>query len=105
MSVPLASLLAATKVTHSTADPQMPGRSRCCAVAQSGERHALFCSPRRQGGRGSIYRAGRRKGGDCDRLRKLPWRPARNLFILVPDARAAMADMAAAFYGRPADAA
>jgi UDP-N-acetylmuramoyl-L-alanyl-D-glutamate--2,6-diaminopimelate ligase len=103
MSVPLSQLLAATTVTLSDADPQL----RVAALSYDSRRcqpGSLFFALRGAKDDGSKFVAQAVNQGAIAIVSDAALTACAHPFIQVPDARVAMADMAAAFYSRPADA-
>lgn len=102
MSVPLSELLAATVVTDSDADPQLRIES-LCYDSRSCKPGALFFALRGAKDDGSRFVAQAAQQGAVAIVSDAALSACALPFIQVRDARAAMADMASAFYGRPAD--
>lgn len=103
MSVPLATLLAATKVTHTTADPQTRVASLCCDSRKAEAGSLFFALPGAKAD-GAKFVAQAAEKGAIAIVSQAALEACAQPIVTVPDARAALADMAAAFYGRPADA-
>lgn len=102
MSVPLSDLLAATAVTDHDADPQLRVESLCYDSRQC-RPGALFFALRGAKDDGSKFVAQAAQQGAVAIVSDAALSACALPFIQVPNARAAMAEMAAAFYGRPAD--
>ena len=103
VSESLLKLLDATEVIESNADPQTRIESLCYDSRQAEPRRAVLRLARSTD---SMAPSLSRRPLKKERSRSspmLPYRPARTFLIRVPDARAAMADIATAFYGHPAD--
>jgi UDP-N-acetylmuramoyl-L-alanyl-D-glutamate--2,6-diaminopimelate ligase len=102
MSVPLSELLAATAVTDHDADPQLRVESLCYDSRQC-RPGALFFALRGAKEDGSKFVAQAAQQGAVAIVSDAALSACALPFIQVPNARVAMAEMAAAFYGRPAD--
>jgi UDP-N-acetylmuramoyl-L-alanyl-D-glutamate--2,6-diaminopimelate ligase len=102
MSVPLSELLAATAVTDSDADPQLRVESLCYDSRQC-HPGALFFALRGAKEDGTKFVAQAVEKGAVAIVSDAALTACALPFIQVPDARAAMAEMAAAFYGHPAN--
>jgi UDP-N-acetylmuramoyl-L-alanyl-D-glutamate--2,6-diaminopimelate ligase len=103
MSVPLSELLAATAVTDHNADPQLRVESLCYDSRQC-RPGALFFALRGAKEDGTKFVAQAAQQGAVAIVSDAALSACALPFIQVPNARAAMAEMAAAFYGRPSDA-
>lgn len=102
MSLPLSDLLAATAVTDHDADPQLRVESLCYDSRQC-RPGALFFALRGAKEDGSKFVAQAAQQGAVAIVSDAALSACAIPFIQVPNARVAMAEMAAAFYGRPAD--
>ena len=102
MSVPLSQLLAATAIAHSEVDPNLPVKS-LCYDSRKCEPGALFFALRGAKDDGSHYVAQATELGAIAIVSDAASVSCALPLIQVGNARAAMADMAAAFAGRPAD--
>jgi len=100
MSAPLASLLAATAVTETNADPQTRVES-LCYDSRRAEKGSLFFALRGAKSDGGKFVAQAADRGAIAIVSDAAQTACAPPLIRVPDARAAMADMAAEFYGRP----
>lgn len=101
MSAPLSQLLAATTVSHHLADPGLIVESLAYDSRQV-KPGALFFALRGVKDDGSRFIAQAVEMGAIAAVSDAATAACALPLIQVPDARAAMADMAAAFYGRPA---
>ncbi len=101
MSVPLATLLAATTVTASNTDPQTRVESLCCDSRKAAP-GALFFALRGAKTDGTQFAAQAAELGATAIVSDAALGACARPCIQVPDARAAMADMACAFFGHPA---
>ncbi|HEY5705347.1 MAG TPA: UDP-N-acetylmuramoyl-L-alanyl-D-glutamate--2,6-diaminopimelate ligase [Terrimicrobiaceae bacterium] len=102
MSESLLKLLDATEVTESNADPQTWIETLCCDSRRAGP-GTLFFALRGARTDGAQFVAQAIEKGAVAIVSDAALPACAPSFIRVPDARAAMADMAAAFYGNPAD--
>jgi len=101
MSIPLSQLLAATAVTETNADPQTRVESLCYDTRQAAP-GALFFALRGVKAEGNQFVAQAAELGAMAVVSDAASAACALPFVQVPDARAAMADMAAAFHGHPA---
>ena len=102
MSESLLKLLDATEVTESSADPQTRIESLCCDSRRAGP-GTLFFALRGARIDGAQFVAQATEKGAVAIVSDAALPACAPSLIRVPDARAAMADIAAAFYGNPAD--
>ena len=102
MSETLLNLLAATEVTESSADPHMRIESLCCDSRRVLPGALFFALP---GSRtdGAQFVAQAVEKGAVAIVTEAVLPACASPLVHVPDARAAMADMAAAFHLHPAD--
>lgn len=100
MSAPLSDLLTATAVNETTADPQTRVES-LSYDSRSTSAGALFFALRGAKADGSKFVAQAAERGAVAIVSEAATAACALPSVLVPDARIAMADMAAAFYGRP----
>lgn len=103
MSVTIASLLSSTKVTHSAADPQTRVESLSCDSRKVTPGTLFFALPGEKAN-GTQFVAQATEKGAVAIVSQAALEACALPIITVPNARMAMADMAAAFYGRPAEA-
>lgn len=101
MSVPLSQLLAATAITRSEADPHLRVES-LCYDSRRVTPGAVFFALRGTKAEGTQFVAQAAELGATAVVSDAASAACALSFIQVPDARAAMADMAASFYGHPA---
>lgn len=102
MSVNLDFLLASTKVTHSAADPQLRVESLSCDSRKVTPGTLFFALPGTKAN-GAEFVAQASEKGAIAIVSQAALEACALPIITVPNARAAMADMATAFHGRPAD--
>ena len=102
MSESLLKLLDATEVIESSADPQTRIESLCCDSRRAGP-GTLFFALRGARIDGAQFVAQAAEKGAVAIVSDAALPACAPSLIRVPDARAAMADIAAAFYGNPAD--
>jgi UDP-N-acetylmuramoyl-L-alanyl-D-glutamate--2,6-diaminopimelate ligase len=102
VSEPLLKLLDATEVIESNADPQTRIESLCCDSRRAGP-GTLFFALRGARIDGAQFVAQAAEKGAVAIVSDAALPACAPSLIRVPDARAAMADIAAAFYGNPAD--
>jgi len=102
VSESLLKLLDVTEVTESTADPQTRVESLCCDSRRAGP-GTLFFALRGARIDGAQFVAQAAEKGAVAIVSDAALPACASSLIRVPDARAAMADIAAAFYGNPAD--
>lgn len=102
MSVTLDHLLAATAVTDTNADPQTRVESLSYDSRRVKPGSVFFALPGARENGGKFIEQAIEKGAAAIVASEVP-KSGRCPGIVVPDARVAMAEMAAAFYGRPAD--
>lgn len=103
MSLPLATLLASTKVTSSAADPQTRVESLSCDSRKVTPGSLFFALPGAKAD-GAQFVAQAAEKGAVAIVSQAALEACAQPVIMVPNARAAMADMAGAFYGQPASA-
>ena len=101
MSIPLSRLLAATTVIETNADPQLRVESLCYDSRQAAP-GALFFALRGVRAEGNQFVAQAAELGATTIVSDAASAACALPFIQVPDARAALADMAAAFHDHPA---